>query len=76
MMKTIITFQDKQIPVFYSASNKRVLPQLMRVLELKFKHGKNAIKQCLNTLISIEIVGCEAILHTKRESDTLALSIY
>ena len=75
-MKTIIILQNRPIPVFYNPSSKKLLPQLISILENKLVHGKRLIRQCLDSLISIEIDGCEAILHTKRESDTLALSIY
>ena len=78
-MKTLISFQNKLIPVYfseYNKSTKRAMENLLVVLEKKITHGKRALKKCLDTLISIEIVNGEAILHTKRESDTLALSLY
>lgn len=75
-MKTVINFQNKTIPVFYTTMNKKTLSCLLQALEIKVKNGKKAIKKCLDTLISIEIVGCEAILHSKHESDTLALSLF
>ncbi|MFD0619437.1 3-dehydroquinate dehydratase [Paenibacillus sp. GCM10027629] len=76
MTKQLINFQNKTIPVFYTSMNKKTLTALLTALDSKMKNGKKAIKKCLDTLISIEIIGCEAILHSKRESDTLALSLF
>lgn len=76
MTKQLINFQNKTIPVFYTSMNKKTLTALMTALDTKMKSGKKAIKQCLESLISIEIIGCEAILHSKRESDSLALSLF
>ncbi|MDO7905724.1 hypothetical protein Q5741_04765 [Paenibacillus sp. JX-17] len=79
-MRMLITFQNKKIPVYFNAENKqpvqKTLKLLSSTLEKKISHGKRALKTCLSSLISIEIVGCEAILHTVRENDTLALSLY
>nr|WP_253298062.1 3-dehydroquinate dehydratase [Paenibacillus sp. MSJ-34] len=63
------------IPVFYTTIDKKTLISLKETLERKFVKGKKLVKKCLDSLISIEIVGCEAILHTKHEGDTLALSL-
>jgi hypothetical protein len=49
---------------------------LLQTLETKFETGKSAMKKCLASLISIEIDGGEAILHSFREEDSLALSLY
>ncbi|MBN3527530.1 MULTISPECIES: hypothetical protein [Paenibacillus] len=77
-MKTVyIEFQERQVPVFCTnISHKNTFSLLMDALNRKVRTGKRAIKTCLETLISIEIVGSEAILHTRREMDTLALSLY
>jgi len=74
----LINFQNQRIPVYYSGDKppKKALDLLMTTLENKLANGKSAIKRCLNSLISIEIEGSEAILHSKREQDTLALSLY
>ena len=77
-MKTIyIDFQNRKIPVFCTTvSHKNTFTLLTDALNRKLTSGKRAIKTCLDSLISIEIIGSEAILHSKREYDTLALSLY
>jgi hypothetical protein len=52
------------------------LKLLTSALEYKYYNGKQALQKCLNSLISIEIEGSEAILHSKSEFDSLALSLY
>ncbi|WP_410769145.1 hypothetical protein [Fontibacillus sp. BL9] len=79
-MKILITFQNNQVPVYFNTDTKqpvqRTLKLLTSALENKFRTGKQALKKCLNSLISIEIEGSEAILHSKSEFDSLALSLY
>ncbi|MFD1888159.1 hypothetical protein [Paenibacillus wenxiniae] len=79
-MKTTILLEDKIVPVYFNADNTQPVSKLLRLLrrtlENKITNGKKMIKNCLDTVISIEVVGSEAILHTYRESDTLALSLY
>ncbi|AHV97747.1 hypothetical protein [Paenibacillus sabinae] len=79
-MKMLITFQNKLVPVYFTTENKqptqKVLRLLTSALDLKINKGKNALKKCLNSLISIEIKGSEAILHSFSENDSLALSLY
>ncbi|CAM2885195.1 hypothetical protein PASE110613_05920 [Paenibacillus sediminis] len=79
-MRMIINFQNRPVPVYFDNDNKqstqKILKLLSSALEHKFQYGKNALKKCLNSLISIEIEGSEAILHSKSENDTLALSLY
>ncbi|AIQ64340.1 hypothetical protein D3C81_107230 [compost metagenome] len=79
-MRMLITFQNKSVPVYFTTDNKqptqKVLKLLTSALDLKINKGKNALKKCLNSLISIEIKGSEAILHSFSEDDTLALSLY
>lgn len=77
-MPLLIKFQNKAIPVYIksSKSSKKAMELLISAMELKFNNGKAAVKKCLDNLISIEIDGCEAILHSFNERDTLALSLY
>ncbi|WP_150267979.1 hypothetical protein [Paenibacillus tepidiphilus] len=79
-MRTLITFQNKLVPVYITTENKQPTQKVLRILnstlELKFQKGKSAIQKCLNSLISIEIKGSEAILHSYSENDSLALSLY
>ncbi|AKG35090.1 hypothetical protein [Paenibacillus durus] len=79
-MKMMITFQNKLVPVYFTTENKQPTQKVLRILtstlEHKINKGKNALKKCLSTLISIEIKGSEAILHSFSENDTLALSLY
>jgi hypothetical protein len=75
-MKLFITIQNKTVPVYSDEKNKKKLNLLVSALESKVVKGKRAIKKCLDSLISIEIVGCEAILHSYNETDSLALSLY
>ncbi|WP_019640746.1 hypothetical protein [Paenibacillus fonticola] len=79
-MKILINFQNNLVPVYFNVDSKqpiqRTLKLLTSALENKFNHGKRALKKCLNSLISIEIEGSEAILHSKSEYDSLALSLY
>lgn len=75
-MKVFVNFQNKQIPVFADNLNKKTLKLLKAALDRKVETGRNALQKCLQTLISIEVVGCEAILHSYNERDSLALSLY
>ncbi|MNO85276.1 hypothetical protein D3C76_766470 [compost metagenome] len=80
MMRILINFQNNQVPVYFDLESKqpvqRTLKLLTSALENKLHNGKQALKKCLSTLISIEIDGSEAILHSKSEFDSLALSLY
>ena len=79
-MKIVINFENKLVPVYFSTENKqpvqRTLKLLTSALEHKIRNGKHALQKCLSSLISIEIEGSEAILHSRSELDTLALSLY
>lgn len=79
-MKALIMFQNKPVPVYFTAENKqpvqKVLKLLTSALDNKIRNGKKALQKCLNSLISIEIEGSEAILHSKSENDSLALSLF
>ncbi|MDQ0090487.1 hypothetical protein J2T12_003910 [Paenibacillus anaericanus] len=79
-MRILINFQNSLVPVYFNIDNKqpiqRTLKLLTSALENKFRNGKQALQKCLNSLISIEIEGSEAILHSKSEFDSLALSLY
>lgn len=75
-MKVFVTIHNKQIPVFADNLNKKTLKLLKTALDNKLETGRHALKKCLQTLISIEVVGCEAILHSINERDSLALSLY
>lgn len=76
MMKLFITVHNKTIPVYTDDKTNKKFNLLKSALEAKVTKGRKAIKKCLDSLISIEIVGCEAILHSLNERDTLALSLY
>lgn len=75
-MKVFVTIQNKQIPVFADNLNKKTLTLLKNALDKKVSSGRQTLKRCLQSLISIEVVGCEAILHSFNETDSLALSLY
>ncbi|WP_028559926.1 hypothetical protein [Paenibacillus pinihumi] len=75
-MRTMILFQNKPIPVYITESNKKTLDKLALTLNRKWETGKNALKNCLRSLISVEIVGSEATLHAINEKDTLTISLY
>nr|WP_237690775.1 hypothetical protein [Paenibacillus caui] len=79
-VKIVINFQNKLVPVYFNTENKqpvqRTLKLLTSALDNKIRNGKQALQKCLNSLISIEIEGSEAILHSKSEFDSLALSLY
>ncbi|KZE80369.1 3-dehydroquinate dehydratase [Paenibacillus elgii] len=75
-MKVFVTIQNKQIPVFADNLNKKTLKLLKLALDKKVENGRRTLKKCLQTLISIEVIGCEAILHSLNEKDSLALSLY
>ncbi|MCM3748280.1 3-dehydroquinate dehydratase [Paenibacillus pasadenensis] len=76
-MRTLISFQNKNIPVYVTEqNNKKALDKLGEVLNRKLLTGKNALKSCILSLISVEITGSEATLHTINEKDTLTISLY
>lgn len=75
-MKTMLMFQNKTIPVYLTDTNKQALDKLAAVLNRKLTTGKNALKKCITSLISVEIVGSEATLHSYYERDTLTISLY
>lgn len=79
-MRILINFQDNMVPVYFDVDSKQPVQRTLRLLtsalEYKYYNGKQALKRCLNSLISIEIEGSEAILHSKSEFDSVALSLY
>ncbi|MCA0755585.1 3-dehydroquinate dehydratase [Paenibacillus sp. N4] len=75
-MKTLMNFQNKTIPVYLTDTNKQAIEKLSAVLNRKLTTGKNALKTCIKSLISVEIIGSEATLHSFFERDTLTISIY
>lgn len=75
-MATQLYFQNRLIPVYMSEQNKKAMRKLESILNTKWTNGKNAIKQCLASLISIEIDGSEATLHSYFEHKTLTISLY
>ncbi|ANY65287.1 3-dehydroquinate dehydratase [Paenibacillus algorifonticola] len=75
-MKTMLLFQNKTIPVYITDTNKKAVEKLTDVLNRKLNTGKNALKLCIKSLISVEIVGSEATLHSYHEKDTLTISLY
>lgn len=75
-MKTTMMFQNKLIPVYLTDTNKQAIEKLTAVLNRKLTTGKNALKTCIKSLISVEIVGSEATLHSYFERDTLTISLY
>jgi hypothetical protein len=75
-MKVFINVQDRKVLVFSDEANKKKINLLKSALENKITKGRDAIKKCISTLVSIEIVGCEAILHAYNERDSVALSLY
>ncbi|AOZ94324.1 hypothetical protein [Paenibacillus crassostreae] len=79
-MTMLISFQNRLVPVYFSSDSSQSVQKTLRLLsntlDLKIQSGKRALKKCLESLISIEIEGSEAILHSKSEDDTLALSLY
>jgi len=76
IMKLFITVHNKKVPVYTDEKTNKKFNLLKTALESKLVKGRKAVKKCLDSLISIEIVGCEAILHSLNERDTLALSLY
>jgi hypothetical protein len=75
-MRTTLLFQNKMIPVYMTDTQKGAVDKLADVLNRKLTTGKNAIKKCLSSLISVEIVGSEATLHSLHERDSLTISLY
>ncbi|MGN7455234.1 3-dehydroquinate dehydratase [Paenibacillus pasadenensis] len=76
-MRTLISFQNKKIPVYVTEqNNKKALDKLGEVMNRKLFTGKNSLKNSLRSLISVEITGSEATLHTYNEKDTLTISLY
>ena len=75
-MKTMLLFQNKTIPVYLTATNRQAIDKLSTVLNRKLTTGKNALKKCISSLISVEIIGSEATLHSLYERDTLTISLY
>lgn len=76
-MRTLILFQNKTIPVYVTESNnKKAVEKLSIILNRKLETGKNALRKCIKSLISVEITGSEATLHSYHEKDTLTISLY
>jgi len=76
MMKTMLMFNNKTIPVYLTDTNKKAIDKLADGLTRKLVTGKNALKNCILSLISVEINGSEATLHSLYEKDTLTISLY
>ena len=76
-MRTFIKVQERIVPVYSDeVQGTKKIKLLSQALKIKSQHGRKAIKQSLNSLISIEIVDSDAILHTMDEHETFALSLY
>lgn len=76
-MRTFISFHNRPIPVYlYDTNHKKALDKLGEVLNRKLETGKTALKNCIRSLISIEVSGSEATLHAINEKDTLTISLY
>jgi hypothetical protein len=76
-MRTMIALHNRHIPVYLNESNnKKALEKLGEVLQHKLETGKTALKNCIRSLISVEISGSEATLHAINEKDTLTISLY
>lgn len=75
-MRTLLVFQNRSIPVYIDENNKKALDKLGAILNRKLETGKNALKKCIQSLISVEISGSEATLHATNEKDTLVISLY
>jgi hypothetical protein len=57
-------------------NSKKALEMLGEVLNRKLATGKAALRRCIQSLISIEIIGSEATLHAMSEQDTRTISLY
>jgi|HigsolmetaAR203D_1030402.scaffolds.fasta_scaffold02123_11 hypothetical protein len=76
-MRTFISLHDRPIPVYMQDTNpKKALEALGEVLNRKLATGRAALRRCIQSLISIEIIGSEATLHALREHDTRTISLY
>ncbi|MGG1515300.1 3-dehydroquinate dehydratase [Paenibacillus oryzisoli] len=75
-MVMFIKINNKAVPVYSDEKNKKKYNLLKSAIDSKITKGRATIKKCLDSIISIEIVGCEAILHSLNERDSLALSLY
>ena len=76
-MRTFIKVQGRLIPVYSDeVQGTKKIKLLTQALKLKSQYGRSAIKRTLNSLISIEIIDSDAILHTMDEHDSFALSLY
>lgn len=76
IMTITLMFQEKKIPVYMPEQNKKAMRKLEAILNQKWETGKQALKTCLATLISIEVIGSEATLHALTEHHTLTISLY
>jgi hypothetical protein len=75
-MPLFIIIQNKRIPFFITTANLQKQGKVIEHLKSKLTNGKRLIQSCVETLISIEIVGSEAILHTFDEENSLELSLF
>ncbi|HZG76628.1 hypothetical protein FE782_29320 [Paenibacillus antri] len=76
-MRTFIEVQERIVPVYSDeVQGTKKIKLLSHALKAKSVNGRKAIKQSLDSLISIEIVDSDAILHTFDEQDSIALSLY
>ncbi len=76
-MKVYLKIQDKTIPVYTDEKNPNKKIKLLELaIHKKLISGRNAIKACIDGLISIEIIDSEAILHSFYERNSFALSLY
>ena len=76
-MRTFISLHDRPIPVYVQNANpKKALEALIEVLNRKLETGRAALRRCIQSLISVEIVGSEATLHALCEHDTRTISLY
>ncbi|WP_123039390.1 hypothetical protein [Cohnella candidum] len=74
--KVVIDFHDQHVPVYCQDDRRGTIETLKAVLEKKLVSGRQLVRRFLSHLDSVEIEGSEAILYSKRERGTLALSLY
>ncbi|MEK8129824.1 hypothetical protein WMW72_18125 [Paenibacillus filicis] len=75
-MTTELLFQNKKIPVSFISSDQKAIPQLISVLERTSSRPSSSIPSELQLIDRIEIIGNNAILHSKDTDISIELPLY
>jgi len=75
-MTTELLFQNQKIPVSFISSDQKAIPQLINLLERTSSQAATAVQSDLQLIDRIEIIGNNAVLHSKNPNVSIELPLY